>query len=366
MFDNKVVVIRIGKDCDCNPGSFENLISKIDFNNGDRLSIDYSALINSTDNKKTFKTVERNLQHSIVKIFNGKMMLVFDNMPFCLTYEYCECDDNESDGSDDGDDSSTNELMLDFIRDSIITSLKALLSALSTVAEYYCTHCSDDNESDDDTTEDDENDIDDSAINKFINDQVNVLSDEDCECEETTNNTDCCNESSTKNVFAGGGERESKLGKGNFAIIPQRVLSEILTELDTANIMAYENHTIIAINNIVNDKPISAICRLIYDLAHVRDNAYEYVEKTLAFTLLRLSKHFQEGAIKYGLNNWKRGIPAASFKDSAIRHITQYITAHPDSKEKELHYVSAIWNLVCLRQHQIDMYDAETGRTMPI
>ena len=63
-----------------------------------------------------------------------------------------------------------------------------------------------------------------------------------------------------------------------------------------------------------------------------------------ACALLRLAKHFEAGAEKYGARNWEKGIPAHSFIDSAMRHLLKYM----DGWEDEDHLCAAVWNLVCL------------------
>lgn len=41
--------------------------------------------------------------------------------------------------------------------------------------------------------------------------------------------------------------------------------------------------------------------------------------------ILRLARHFEMGAKKYGDRNWEKGILINSFIDSAIRHIMKYM-----------------------------------------
>lgn len=62
-----------------------------------------------------------------------------------------------------------------------------------------------------------------------------------------------------------------------------------------------------------------------------------------AAALLRLSRHFEKGAIKYGERNWEKGIPIPSFIDSAMRHILNYM----DGQTDEDHLCAAAWNLMC-------------------
>lgn len=58
---------------------------------------------------------------------------------------------------------------------------------------------------------------------------------------------------------------------------------------------------------------------------------------------LELSKHFEEGAKKYGENNWQKGIPTHCYIDSAVRHYLKYLRGDKD----EPHDRAFVWNLVC-------------------
>ena len=60
-----------------------------------------------------------------------------------------------------------------------------------------------------------------------------------------------------------------------------------------------------------------------------------------ACVLLRLAKHYERGAERYGEYNWQKGIPCHSFVDSALRHMLKYM----DGQTDEDHLIAAIWNL---------------------
>lgn len=62
-----------------------------------------------------------------------------------------------------------------------------------------------------------------------------------------------------------------------------------------------------------------------------------------AAALLRLAKHFEAGAKKYGERNWEKGIPLWCFIDSAMRHLLKYM----DGQTDEDHLCAAAWNLLC-------------------
>lgn len=61
-------------------------------------------------------------------------------------------------------------------------------------------------------------------------------------------------------------------------------------------------------------------------------------------SILELSVHFQEGAAKYGDNNWKKGLPVSRYISSAIRHYMQFSRGD----RKEPHHRSFIWNLTAI------------------
>lgn len=64
--------------------------------------------------------------------------------------------------------------------------------------------------------------------------------------------------------------------------------------------------------------------------------------------IMDLSKHCEKGALKYGEGNVRKGIPAHSFFDSAIRHLTKWFLGWDD----EDHLVSAAWNIMWLLEQR--------------
>lgn len=62
-----------------------------------------------------------------------------------------------------------------------------------------------------------------------------------------------------------------------------------------------------------------------------------------ACAIIRLAKHFENGAKKYEERNWEKGIPTHSFIDSAIRHLMKYL----DGATDEDHLCAAAWNCMC-------------------
>ena len=58
---------------------------------------------------------------------------------------------------------------------------------------------------------------------------------------------------------------------------------------------------------------------------------------------LEAAKHFEEGAKKYGENNWQKGLPLNCYIDSAVRHYLKYL--HGDKDEP--HDRAFCWNVMC-------------------
>lgn len=58
--------------------------------------------------------------------------------------------------------------------------------------------------------------------------------------------------------------------------------------------------------------------------------------------ILRLSKHYENGAKKYGRWNYTKGIPVSSFLDSALRHLFKYL----DGWDDEDHLSAAAFNIL--------------------
>jgi len=66
------------------------------------------------------------------------------------------------------------------------------------------------------------------------------------------------------------------------------------------------------------------------------------------WALMRLAKHLELGAEKYGIRNWEKGIPLHTFIDSALRHLTRYLMDKLLEREPaEDHLAAAMWNVMC-------------------
>lgn len=56
----------------------------------------------------------------------------------------------------------------------------------------------------------------------------------------------------------------------------------------------------------------------------------------------RLAEHYENGAVKYGDNNWLKGIPLQRMMDSAMRHLFKALEGQTD----EDHLTACAWNVL--------------------
>ena len=67
--------------------------------------------------------------------------------------------------------------------------------------------------------------------------------------------------------------------------------------------------------------------------------------------IMEVSKHCEEGALKYGERNIDKGLPLHSLLDSGMRHLAKYLEGHKD----EPHLRSAAWNILWAIQFELTM-----------
>lgn len=73
-----------------------------------------------------------------------------------------------------------------------------------------------------------------------------------------------------------------------------------------------------------------------------------------------LAKHYENGAVKYGDNNWTKGIPLARFLDSALRHLIKYSAGD----RSEDHIMACAWNCFNLKHTEELIMRGEMSPTL--
>lgn len=134
-------------------------------------------------------------------------------------------------------------------------------------------------------------------------------------------------DSGERREFESGAVRDMQEGKGRCDLLP----------LDVASVFFYSDDILWQIN----------LFRLTGDTKHLYGALdffciarYKNSKETM---LLEVAKHFEEGAKKYGENNWQKGLPPSCYIDSAIRHYLKCSRGDDD----EPHDRAFIWNLMC-------------------
>lgn len=69
--------------------------------------------------------------------------------------------------------------------------------------------------------------------------------------------------------------------------------------------------------------------------------------------IIELSKHCENGALKYGERNVDKGIPQHSLIDSGLRHLFKYLRGDDD----EPHLVAALWNIAWAVEQEVTKKD---------
>lgn len=144
-------------------------------------------------------------------------------------------------------------------------------------------------------------------------------------------------DSGERRSFDTGAVRDITANKGRPSLMPLEVV------YSTMNYDA----VLICINYFKNDGLAYHLFDALKTFANI---AYDGSLETM---FLEVAKHFEEGALKYGDNNWQKGIPVDCYLDSAIRHYLKYRRGDND----EAHDRAFVWNLMCCAW-EVDFHDS--------
>ena len=136
-------------------------------------------------------------------------------------------------------------------------------------------------------------------------------------------------DSGERTAFDSGAVRDMHEGKGRCDLMPLDVAATILGEGIPDAILS-------ALYSFAK----TGIVSFLYDSFEFFRNMLGNEIETL---LLEVAKHFEEGAKKYGENNWQKGIPVRSYIDSAVRHYLKWLRGDND----ERHDRAFCWNIMC-------------------
>lgn len=141
-------------------------------------------------------------------------------------------------------------------------------------------------------------------------------------------------DSGTRHTFETGAVRDIQEGKGRCDLLPLDIVATVLNQ-----------HT----DTVGCGSPLRYISEhqdngSIAPLGHAL-KAFTLMSGTWDFPTLfiEVSKHFEEGAKKYGEYNWQKGLPTQSYVNSAVRHYLRWLRGDND----EPHDRAFVWNILC-------------------
>ena len=130
-------------------------------------------------------------------------------------------------------------------------------------------------------------------------------------------------DSGNRTEFKTGAVRDIQKGKGRCDLLPLREVGGFLYD-----------RTLDCIASFLEDGKV--------------EHLYEAIDRSGCFkdrptAILEVAVHFEEGAEKYGEDNWQKGIPVNRYIDSAVRHYLKFLRGDKD----ERHDRAFVWNLIC-------------------
>lgn len=154
-------------------------------------------------------------------------------------------------------------------------------------------------------------------------------------CEKTS-----IKDSGNRRKFESGAVRDIQEGKGRCDLLPLGVVADLIGSKELMQIHKFKTTgDVIPLFDAL--KEFSKIYWTTNeDGKMVR---YDDYSQNYADMVLEVSVHFEDGAKKYGDNNWRKGIPAHCYIDSAVRH---YMKWHRGDND-EHHDRAFAWNLLC-------------------
>lgn len=137
-------------------------------------------------------------------------------------------------------------------------------------------------------------------------------------------------DSGARREFGTGAVRDIQEGKGRCDLLPLDVVSSIYIDNE-------------AIGTIFDSIEEFKSDGCVGHLFNALDIFTKYHVGCDEYMLLEVSIHFEEGAKKYGENNWQKGIPVHCYIDSAVRHYLKFLRGDKD----EPHDRAFCWNIMC-------------------
>lgn len=134
-------------------------------------------------------------------------------------------------------------------------------------------------------------------------------------------------DSGSMREFATGAHRDNATGKGRCDLLPLKQVAEVMNDDVIANVAKFME---------TKDRQ--------WLLAALRAGCEKLDQYScMADMMIEVSKLYEDGARKYGENNWKNGMPLKCYIDSGLRHYLKTLRGDDD----EPHYRGFVWNMLC-------------------
>lgn len=145
-------------------------------------------------------------------------------------------------------------------------------------------------------------------------------------------------DSGERREFESGAVRDIQTGKGRCDLLPLDICGDFLDCYSAYHdLFDYNGSPLLAISRFLESHDFTELYCALYGFSV--HNSWDVPQM-----LLEVSRHFEEGANKYGERNWEKGIPAHCYIDSAVRHYLKWY----DDMIDERHDRAFCWNLLCL------------------
>lgn len=183
----------------------------------------------------------------------------------------------------------------------------------------------------------------DDMMRAYCPEELGICSRDEQECESNKCST-CWNEelkestdistikdSGDRTQFESGAVRDMRAGKGRCDLMPLEVVAKCICDSDVSS-----DTVILDLKKFLETGSTSYLYSAL--------NTFDVMRWDCVYTMfLEVAKHFEDGAKKYGENNWQKGIPTKFYIDSAIRHYLKWRRGDTD----EPHDRAFVWNLMC-------------------
>lgn len=140
-------------------------------------------------------------------------------------------------------------------------------------------------------------------------------------------------DSGQRQEFDSGAVRDIQKGKGRCDLMPLDVVVNLYK--GNCNLEAA-----VVLSRINEFKFTNEVAQL-YEILNFISGGYMFKHPT--DMLLEVSVHFEEGAEKYGENNWQKGLPVWCYINSMTRHFLKWLRGDED----ERHDRAFVWNILC-------------------